>query len=173
MTLYLEKNWSVSSKPVAVYDEYQQAVCLVEADGVSLRQRVIIRDNEGEIELAKVVQGLSLFKSRKILYYNTKRIATVRQRLTSRNRRIYDVSGLKWRIKEDVGQQNFQLTDREGQLVAEVTKCWMFRAERFALTIYIENIDPIIVLAAFLAVDLSAAKNELYQVVWDAPYSME
>ena len=173
MTLYLEKDWLMSAEPVPVYDEYQQLVYLVAVKGASLRQRIKVLDAAGHVVLAQVKPGMSLFRTRKLLYDQSKRIATVSQRLTSRNRVVYEVSGLKWRIKEDFGQRHYQMTDRADRLIAEIEKCWMFRAERFAVTLCCEDIDPVRVLAAFLAVDLSSAKNELYQVAWDAPYSLE
>lgn len=172
VTLYLEQDWLTNPGKVTVYNEYKHNMYQIEVKNTALRCQVTLLDATTQEKLAQVKDTLTPFLKHKLIYYGSRRIAAVRQQ-TVKSRPVYVISGLNWRIIGDFARRQYRIMDKRKNIIAEVKKSWVFGVDTFSITIHWQDIDPVIVVAAVLAMNQSIAFNDHYEVVMGSYYGLE
>lgn len=172
VTLYLEQDWLTNPGKVMVYNEYKYNVYQIDVKNTAFRCQVTLLDADTQEQLAQVKDALTPFLKHKLIYYDKRRIAAVRHH-TVKRRPVYIISGLNWRIIDDFSRRQYRIMDKKKNVIAEVKKSWVFGVDTFSITIHWQDIDPVIVVAAVLAMNLSIALNDHYEVALGSCYGLE
>lgn len=154
MKLYMKQKVFSLKQDFDIVDEHQKAVYTVEGKLMAIRRQLKIHDSQTGEELAMVKQELVAFTPTMHIYYKDERIATIRKKITF-FRPSYVIDVLGWQIEGDYFAHDYNVLNQQGDIIADISKQFFSWSDTFELNIKEDDIDPVVVVAVVLAIDLA------------------
>lgn len=157
MKLYIkQKAFSIGDK-FFVYDENGIERYLVEEELLFFGKKLCIYTPDGE-ELANVEK--TSFFSRYAVLKGDEQVAEIVKEFTFFTPACYTVNGPDWTVEGEFFCHDYTVSDREGDIVASVSKEWFTFGDAYEIDIR-EDADELTALAVVLVIDIciDASRN--------------
>ncbi len=160
MKLYVKQKVLSLKEDFDVYDRQKKPVYHVKSKWFSIGRSMKIIDVKSGKPLVSVKQQLlSIFPILKV-YYEGRYLCSVKK-TWSLFRPKYQISRLNWRLQGDLWQHDYRLKDRKGNDLAKIHKQFLAWSDTFEMTILNQELDPVIVVAVILAIDMVMDNDSL------------
>ncbi|MGX7106398.1 LURP-one-related/scramblase family protein [Hutsoniella sourekii] len=152
MKLYVKQRRFSLNQNFDVTDGDGHSLYSVKSAKVSLRRKQTILDGQTKEELAKVKERLVSLRPTVDVLIAGEKVATITKKLTI-GRDQYQIKNLNWLVQGNLFDHRYKITHK-GQTLATINKKLLSLSDSFVCHIRDEEVNPVLVLAVVLAIDL-------------------
>jgi len=152
MKLYIkQKVFSITDK-FTVKDEAETDKYFVEGEFFTLGKKLHIKDANGT-EQVFIQQKLLSFLPKYFIFMEDQQVAEIVQKLSFFKPK-YIITGLDWTVEGDFSAHQYQIRNKDGNLVVSLTKAWFSWGDSYELNITNPE-DEKMALAAVITIDMA------------------
>ncbi|MBZ6527658.1 LURP-one-related family protein [Aerococcaceae bacterium DSM 111021] len=152
MQLYMKQKMLSFKQDFNIVDANQKPVYKVDGELISMGRKLHIIDLETNQEVALVKQKVLTLMPHVDVFVNDKHVAGIRKRLTFFKPQ-FEIDQIGWTIEGDYFAHDYNIYDREGDLIAQINKKFFAMSDTFEFNIDSDEVDPVMVIAVVLAID--------------------